>query len=100
MTKAAWSKIPPADQKTIKAACLKLQRRLEVEVPRQDTTAVAEMQKRGLKVNAVNGASAAEFRASAERFASGMKGVRVPPEILEMARRERDAFRARSGGAH
>ena len=37
------------------AACAKLQKRLEVEVPRQDTTAVVEMQKRGLKVNAVIG---------------------------------------------
>ena len=47
MTKAAWSKIAPADQKRIMASCAKLQHRLEIEVPRQDTTAVAEMQKRG-----------------------------------------------------
>ena len=29
-----------------------------------------------------------------------MKGIRVPPDVLELARRERDAFRARTGGAH
>ena len=69
-------------------------------MPRQDTTAVIEMQKRGLKVNPVVGANAAAFRATAEQFAAGMKGIRVPEEILEIARRERDAFRARSGGAH
>ncbi|HUK63392.1 MAG TPA: TRAP transporter substrate-binding protein DctP, partial [Dongiaceae bacterium] len=97
MTKAAWGRIAPADQKTIEAACLKLQRQLEVDVPRQDTTAVAEMQKRGLRVNAVTGANAAQFRATADQFAAGMKGVRVPPDILELARRERDAFRARTG---
>ena len=100
MTKTAWAKVAPADQQKIMSACNKLQKRLEVEVPRQDTTAVAEMQKRGLKVNAVVGADAAQFRTTADQFAAGMKGVRVPPDILELARRERDAFRARSGGSH
>ncbi len=98
MTKAAWDRIPPADQTRIRAACAKMERRLEVEVPRQDTTAVAEMQKRGLRVNPVVGENAAQFRATAEQFAGGMKGIRVPPEILDVARRERDAYRAKSGG--
>ena len=97
ITKSAWAKIAPADQARILAACQKLEQRLEVEVPRQDTTAVAEMQKRGLKVNAVSGANAAQFRATAEQFANGMKGIRVPPDILDLARRERDAFRAKNG---
>jgi TRAP-type C4-dicarboxylate transport system substrate-binding protein len=100
MTKTAWNKIAPADQKKIMAACAKLQHHLEIEVPRQDTTAVAEMQKRGLKVNPVVGANATQFRATAEVFAAGMKGIRVPQDVLELARRERDAFRARTGGAH
>lgn len=100
MTKTAWSKISLADQKRIMTACAKMQRRLEVEVPHQDTTAVAEMQKRGLKVNKVVGADAAQFRVTAEAFAGGMKGIRVPPDVLELARKERDAFRARTGGAH
>lgn len=99
MTKTAWAKIAPPDQQRILAACNKMQRRLEVEVPRQDTTAVVEMQRRGLRVNPVVGANANDFRASAESFAAGMKGIRVPPEILEVARRERDAYRARTGGA-
>jgi TRAP-type C4-dicarboxylate transport system substrate-binding protein len=97
ITKSAWAKIAPADQVRILAACQKLEQRLEVEVPRQDTTAVAEMQKRGLRLNAVRGASAAQFRATAEQFAGGMKGIRVPPDILDLARRERDAFRAKNG---
>jgi TRAP-type C4-dicarboxylate transport system substrate-binding protein len=100
MTKAAWSKIAPADQTKIMAACARLQHKLEVEVPKQDTTAVAEMQRRGLKVNPVVGANATSFRATAESFAGGMKGIRVPPDVLELARRERDAYRARTGGAH
>src|SRR5262244_3232633 len=55
MSKAAWLKLPEADRSHIQAACDRMEKRLEVEVPRQDTTAVGEMQKRGLKVNTVTG---------------------------------------------
>jgi TRAP-type C4-dicarboxylate transport system substrate-binding protein len=82
VTKAAWAKVSPADRVQILKACDRFQRRLEVEVPRQDTTAVAEMKKRGLRVNAVSAAEAAKFRATAEEFAAGMSGIRVPPDIL------------------
>jgi TRAP-type C4-dicarboxylate transport system substrate-binding protein len=94
MSKAAWNKLPAADRARVQAACDRMERRLEVEVPRQDTTAVAEMQKRGLKVNAVAPANAAEFKKVAEEFASSLAGVRIPPDVLAMARRERDTFRA------
>ena len=94
MSKAAWNKLPPADRAKVQAACDKMERRLEVEVPRQDTTAVAEMQKRGLKVNAVGAANAAEFKKVAEEFASALAGVRIPLDVLAMARKERDTFRA------
>jgi TRAP-type C4-dicarboxylate transport system substrate-binding protein len=97
ITKAAWLRIAEADRARIMAACARLERKLEVDVPRQDTTAVAEMGKRGLKLNAVSAASAAQFRAAAEQFAAGMKGIRVPPDVLELARRERDAYRQAHG---
>jgi TRAP-type C4-dicarboxylate transport system substrate-binding protein len=100
ITKQAWNRIAAADRARILTACASFERRLEVEVPRQDTTAVAEMQKRGLKVNAVTSANAAQFRAAAEQFAAGMRGIRVPADILEAARRERDAFRQTHGIAH
>jgi TRAP-type transport system periplasmic protein len=99
MTKQAWAKISEPDRARILVSCRRLENKLKVEVPRQDTTAVAEMIKRGLKVNAVSGANAAQFRQAAEEFANGMKGIRVPPDILELARRERDAYRQKSGGA-
>jgi TRAP-type C4-dicarboxylate transport system substrate-binding protein len=99
MTKQAWTKIAEPDRARILESCRRLEHRLEVEVPRQDTSAVAEMKKRGLKVNVVSGANATQFRLAAEEFANGMKGIRVPPDILELARRERDAYRQKSGGA-
>ena len=94
MTKAAWNKLPEADRAKVQAACDRMERKLEVEVPRQDTTAVAEMKKRGLKVNAISAANAAAVRTVAEDFANSMAGVRIPNDILLLARKERDAFRA------
>ena len=98
MSKAAWLKLPEADRIKVQTACDHMEKRLEVEVPRQDTTAVAEMQKRGLKVNAVSPANAAQFRSVAEEFATAMAGIRIPPDVLALARKERDAFRARMSG--
>ena len=97
MTKAAWLKMPEADRALVQSACNRMEKKLEVEVPRQDTTAVTEMQKRGLKVNVVNAANAAAFRGVAEEFATAMAGIRIPPDVLALARKERDAFRARAG---
>jgi TRAP-type transport system periplasmic protein len=94
MTKAAWNKLPEADRAKVQAACDRMERKLEIEVPRQDTTAVAEMKKRGLKVNTISAANAAQFRSVAEDFANSMAGVRIPNDILLLARKERDAFRA------
>jgi TRAP-type C4-dicarboxylate transport system substrate-binding protein len=99
MSKTAWAKLPEADRAKVQAACDRMEKRLEVEVPRQDTTAVSEMKKRGLTVNAVTPASQAEFRAVAEDFATALAGVKIPPDVLALARKERDAFRKTNGGA-
>lgn len=95
MTKAAYAKLPDADRAKVQAACDRMEKKLEVEVPKQDTTAVAEMQKRGLKVMPVSAANAAGFRSTAEEFASSLSGVKIPADVLTLARKERDAFRAK-----
>src|SRR5205814_7353668 len=46
MTKTTWLKLPQADRARVQAACTRMEKRLEIEVPRQDTSAVVEMQKR------------------------------------------------------
>jgi len=99
ISKAAWNKIAPEDQAKILAACRKLEARLEREVPRQDTLSVRVMESRGLKVSPVSAAQAAEWKLEAEDFARQMRGAVVPEEVMDLARRERDAFRARAGGA-
>jgi len=98
ITRQAWAKIAPADQARIQAACDRMEQKLLTGVPRQDTTAVEEMKKRGLTVNPVTSTDVAQWREAAEQFARGMRGTLIPPDILDMATRERDAFRVRSRG--
>jgi TRAP-type C4-dicarboxylate transport system substrate-binding protein len=98
ITEKAWAKISEPDRVKVLAACRKLGRKLATEIPRQDTTAVKEMQKRGLTVVPVSAADVAEWRTLAEGFAGTMRGPIVPPEVLDAAKRERDAFRAASRG--
>lgn len=96
VTKSAWAKVSEKDRAKILEVCARVEKRLEVEVPRQDTTAVTEMQKRGLKVNAVGAADVAGFTGIADQFAAGIPGSRVPADILAAARRARDEHRKRA----
>ena len=98
MTKQAWSKISTPDQAKVLAACHRLEEKLRTEVPHQDTTAVEEMKRRGLKVIPVPPDAVGEWRVAAEQFAAGMRGSMVPAEILDMATRERDAYRKSIAG--
>ncbi len=93
ITKSAWAKIAPADQAAILAACKKAEGRLEREIPGQDSSAVVEMSKRGLSVVHIAPAQAQVWRATAESFAAQLREKTVPKDILDLATRERDAYR-------
>ena len=96
ITKTAWMKLSEADRKVILASCAKVEARLEAEVPKQDDDSIAEMQKRGLKISTSTPAQAAEWRKEAEQFAVQMRGGIVAPDIMDMARKARDDFRAKN----
>ncbi len=98
MKKTAWSKISWPDQASMLAACRRLEEKLRTGVPHQDTSAVEQMKLRGLTVNSVPPAAVAEWRTAADQFAKGMRGSIVPAEILDMATRERDAYRKSVAG--
>jgi TRAP-type C4-dicarboxylate transport system substrate-binding protein len=98
ITKQAWGKLSEADRAQIQAACSKVEVRLKAEVPKQDTTAIGEMQKRGLTVVKVPAADVAQFRSIAQGFAAAMRGTAVPADIIDTATRERDAYRQTHGG--
>ena len=93
MTKKAWDKLSDADRKAVMAVAREAETRLLQEIPKQDASAIEEMQRRGLAVVEITEKSREEFRATAERFADGMRGTVVPKDILEMVERERQAFR-------
>jgi TRAP-type C4-dicarboxylate transport system substrate-binding protein len=100
VTKAAWMKLSEADRKVILASCQKVEARLESDVPKQDDDSIAEMQKRGLKVSTSTPAQAAEWRKEAEQFAAQMRGTIIAPDVMDMARKARDDFRAKNPSAH
>ena len=93
ITKQAWNKLSEPDRAKVLAACQRVETRLKLEVPRQDTTAIVEMQKRGLTIVKVPPADVAQYRSTAQQFASAMRGATVPADILDAAVRARDAFR-------
>ena len=92
-TDRAWRRISAEDRASLMAAAREAEERLEAEVPEQDRKAIAEMEKRGLKVT--TSTDEAEWQAAAEEFARTMRGAIVPEEIFERALAERDAYRNR-----
>jgi len=93
ITKQAWSRISEADRAAILIACRKAERRLELEIPRQDSMSVIEMKRRGLNVVHIRPENAVAWRAAAETFGSYMRDKVVPRDVFDMATRERDAYR-------
>jgi TRAP-type C4-dicarboxylate transport system substrate-binding protein len=96
VTKQAWSRISEADRAAIMKACARAESRLTHNVPAQDSSSVREMQSRGLKVVTVKPADLAAWHKIAEEFSEQMRGAIVPAEMLDMAVRERDAYRKRA----
>ena len=82
--------IPEADKKTLLAAAAGVEKRLQVEVPKQDENAVAAMTKAGLTVTKATGP---EWRVQLDNLATTMRGEQVPPDIFDQASKARDEFR-------
>jgi TRAP-type C4-dicarboxylate transport system substrate-binding protein len=97
ITKQAWNKLADSDRQAILASCAKVEKKLEGDVPLQDEISVSEMKKRGLKSNP---GDAAAWQKEADLFASQMRGTLVPADAMDMARKERDTFRASAGAKH
>jgi TRAP-type C4-dicarboxylate transport system substrate-binding protein len=98
VTRQAWNRIAEADRARILEVCSRGEKRLQLEVPKQDTVAVTEMQKRGLKIAHVASTNASEWWAAAEDFAARMRGGIVPADVLDLAERERAAYRQDAQG--
>ena len=90
VTKKAWNAIPAADRPKLLASALAVQKRLQDEVPKQETAAIAEMTRRGLVVSKASGP---EWRKEADALATTMRGEMVPKDIFDLAINARDAYR-------
>jgi TRAP-type C4-dicarboxylate transport system substrate-binding protein len=96
ITRKAWNGIPAADRPKLLEAAGTVEKRLQADVPKQEDAAVAEMLKRGLTVTKASGP---EWQAQINSLAKTMRGEMVPPDIFDLATKERDAFRKQRGAA-
>jgi len=87
ITKKAWNTIPAGDRPKLLASAAGVEKRLQIDVPKQDQAAVAELMKRGVTVTKANGA---EWRIQADALAKTMRGEMVPPDIFDLATKARD----------
>jgi TRAP-type C4-dicarboxylate transport system substrate-binding protein len=96
ITRKTWTRIPEADRAKLLASAEGVEKRLQVDVPKQDALAVLLMQQQGLTVTKASGP---EWRAEADKLGTTMRGEMVPKDIFDLATKERDAFRQRAPSA-
>jgi TRAP-type C4-dicarboxylate transport system substrate-binding protein len=96
VVKKVWTSVPDRDRAKMMESAGQVEKHLEVEVPKQDSFAVALMSQQGLKVTKASGP---EWRQEADALAKAMRGRMVPPDIFDMAVAERDGLRRRKPAA-
>lgn len=96
LTRRTWDGISAADRAKVLEIAGAVEKQLQVDVPRQEATAVTLMGTQGLKVNKATGP---EWQQMADVLARNMRGQMVPQDIFDLAVRERDAFRQRKAAA-
>lgn len=96
ITRKTWTRIPEADRAKLVESAAGVEKRLQVDVPKQDALAVLLMQQQGLTVIKASGP---EWRAEADKLGTTMRGEMVPKDIFDLATKERDAFRQRAPSA-
>jgi TRAP-type C4-dicarboxylate transport system substrate-binding protein len=96
INKKTWDAISAADRAKLTEIGSAVDAKLRADVPKQDSLAVMLMANQGLKVTKASGA---EWTAQGEILAKAMRGQMVPPDVFDIAVKERDAFRQRKGAA-
>jgi TRAP-type C4-dicarboxylate transport system substrate-binding protein len=90
VSKKAWDAIPAPDRAKMLEISSGVEQQLRVDVPKGDALAVTMMGAQGLKVTKASGA---EWKQEAEVLSRTMRGQMVPPEIFDLALKEREAYR-------
>ncbi len=92
MSRRTWDGLSAADRTRMADIAGAVEKQLQADVPRQDALAVTLMGTQGLKVTRAAGP---EWRDEGAVLARTMRGQMVPPDIFDLAVKERDAFRQR-----
>ena len=93
ITTKAWKAIPDADKPKLLAAADAVEKRLRVDVPKQDQSSIDMMTKQGLTVIKATGP---EWRTQLDSLGQTMRGEMVPADIYDLASKARDEFRKQS----
>lgn len=95
-----WNKLSAEEQKAMRRAAAKVEKRLREDVPQQDREAVEQMGKRSLNVVAVDEAGVREWREAAAIFTKFKHENMEDQAILDLATAARDEFRAANPSAN
>ncbi len=98
ITKSAWDKVPADVRPALLEAARADGLRLREEIRKSEDKDIAEMQKRGLNVVAVDAKARALWQKTAESFYPKVRGPIVPAEAFDEALRFRDEYRKRPKG--
>ena len=90
IAKNVWNRISEADRTKMLEAGAVAEKRLQGDVPKQDALAILAMSQQGLKVTKATGP---EWKQEGEVLAQTMRGQMVPPDIFDLAMKERTAYR-------
>ena len=94
MTRAAWDGVSPAGQAALRQASVKAGQDLRAARESQDRGAIEAMEKRGLRIHALNPEAEAEWRALAAATYPRIRGGMVPADVFDTVEKALADFRA------
>jgi TRAP-type C4-dicarboxylate transport system substrate-binding protein len=93
MTDAAWKRISAEDHEKMLAAAAAMEQQIGTQAPALDVKSIAAMKDAGLQIVTLDAKAAGEFRRAAEILGETQRGQMIPPDVYDLAVREREAFR-------
>ena len=94
VTERAWGRISDEDQQIIRASAKRFDDALRRDSPAQERSSIDEMKARGLTVVELDDGVKVSLRQTADQMTASWRGTMIPPDVYDLAVRERDAFRA------
>jgi TRAP-type C4-dicarboxylate transport system substrate-binding protein len=96
ITVKAWERLPASKRDALLEAARRPGERLRSEIRRMGDVAVVEMQRRGLKVVAVDAATKRLWQLEAEQAYPRLRGTYCPAEVFDEVKALRDIYRAKA----